>query len=228
MSQPEMNSSQISDEAAKHLAAWRRVFKKWDWLEAAFNAGANLVLLGCSATTLYDARDEPVYLILLSMVFDYTIAELGEEALLDCLQEFDRSDDGLIKIRDTKITLNIYDAVEGHADHTNVSNLSLVLRDDHTTGVLYYKNCDEPQHIETEEALIAVVTRNGDEERMWTSRLYRVELSLCPFPRDPGAWYIKKPYPPYTSWLRDDGEEQLLSPYPQEQDVGNSQDSEDE
>lgn len=202
-------ANQLPDKALKHTRAWGKIFKRWDWPEAARSAKANPILLGHRLSALYEDRDEPIYLILLSMDWTYTIAERGQKFFLDCLQDFEKCGPGEIRLRDTNITINIHDSVEGFADHTVVGQFSQILREDGTTDVLYYEGPDEPVKLMSQRRKNEVVTYRTLEDVVGNRSTlvnYLLDFDHCPAPRDGDSahsaetlgWAITERAPPDT------------------------------
>lgn len=207
---PDIDTSRVPEEASKLVRAWRRIFKRWDWLEAAHGAGANPILFGTGISALYEGRDEPMYLILLSMDWTCAIADLGAEYLLDCLQDFKRLDNGDISLQGyPNIIINIHDTVEGNADFTIVKKWDQVLREDGTTDVLYYTGLDEPARLQSQrrsfETIIfdPEIKLDNTEGSRSTEEFYSVKFPFCiaqtETPQaEPLSWAVRLPPKPET------------------------------
>ncbi|KAH8750302.1 hypothetical protein F5883DRAFT_435103, partial [Diaporthe sp. PMI_573] len=180
--------------------AWTKVFRRFEWLDAAVSLGGHPVLIGEGAKRLYDGlyKDEPIYLVFLSLCCGGEL-QYKKPNILDSLQEYQYDQNRHeAYILGTNITVNVCDGIGGScAANQGIRNFAAIHYrswSDFDTGdpaVLYYGDCAVPKvsHMQRSKSILVSLTqlykraeaRTGDsEQRCESSWLYLDgEMETC-------------------------------------------------
>lgn len=206
----------LPEQATRHSNAWRKVFRKFDWLEAAVWAGANPMLVGRKAGMLLDQTDDSIYLILLPMEFSSGLQyhfssskKEYEQAFLDTLQKYDQYDKELAEVhfRESNITVNISEIIrpinrQAHgSQHTKVKSIDDIFTQDGTTSVLFYMGIYKHETVQARIRRRKVYTYSRPEDltgERWILKVLWVSFyghrwyfsQMCP----PDSWYLSDRY----------------------------------